>query len=656
MKGKDIFLVGKPNSGKTSLFNRLTGMNQKVGNFAGVTVDITTGTCKGQQLSDLPGLRSLRSMTPEEKISRDLILSNPDASILFVASGTNLSDDLLLFSEIADLQVPMILAINFKDELSKNHININIHQIKDLVGCPVLLINAKDGSGLDELKHFIEKSAHKVPSSFCRSLYEEVSDQGVENTYRRSMTDKTLPVDIELHESEFLKRQKIISSVIRTAVTKEEDSEHLRTSKKWDKILLHPIWGLFIFLAVMYLVFQAVFAFSGIPMDWIDGAMSSLSGWAGETIPDGWFQSLVADAIIPGIGGVVIFIPQIAILFFLLGVLEHTGYLSRISYISDNFLRRFGLSGKSIIPLMSSWACAIPAIMSTRILDDPKERMAVIMASPLMTCSARLPVYTILISVIFPQEGGFFGAQGLMLLGLYLLGVVATLVVAWFVSRRSKIRGNQYWSLELPVYRMPNWRNIWTTVYQKTKSFVIEAGKVIFAISILLWLLASFSPKSQQYKEQAFAEYKATTSDATPLTEEAFDVEYSYLGYLGKGIEPIIEPLGYDWKIGIALISSFAAREVFVGTISTVYSIGSEEDATIVERLRNEINLDTGGPRYTVATGISLLLFYVFALQCMSTLAIVKKETGQWKYALWQFVLFFVLAYVFALGAFQLLK
>ena len=653
---KDIFLVGKPNSGKTSLFNRLTGMNQKVGNFAGVTVDITTGNYKGIRLSDLPGLRSLRSMTPEEKISRDLILNHPDATILFVASGTNLSDDLLLFSELADLQLPMILAINFKDELLKNQININVHQIKDLVSCPALLINAKDGSGLEELKLFIEKGADKVPSSFCRSLYDEFTSDGIENNYRKTLTDKTRPANIELQETEFLKRQKIISAVVRTAVTKEEDSEHLRSSKKWDRILLHPIWGMLIFIAVMYLVFQAVFAFSAYPMDMIDGSMASLSGFANSLIPEGWFRNLVADAIIPGIGGVVIFIPQIAILFFLLGVLEHTGYLSRISYISDNFLRRFGLSGKSVIPLMSSWACSIPAIMSTRILDDPKERMAVILASPLMTCSARLPVYTILISVIFPQEGGFFGAQGLMLLGLYLLGVIATLVVAWFVTKRSKIKGNPYWSLELPIYRMPNWRNIWTTVYKKTKSFVIEAGKVIFAISILLWLLASFSPKSENYIQQQFTQYQATTTDINPLNSEAFEVEYSYLGYLGKGIEPIIQPLGYDWKIGIALISSFAAREVFVGTISTVYSIGSEEDATIVERLSNEIDKDTGQPRFSLATGISLLLFYVYALQCMSTLAIVKKETGHWKYAIWQFVLFFILAYMFAFGAYQILK
>jgi len=656
MTANNILLVGKPNSGKTSLFNRITGLNQKVGNYAGVTVEISSGKYKTYHISDLPGLRSLRSVTPEEKISKDIILSEDDARLIFIASGTNLSDDLNLFSEIADLQLPMILVINFKDELQKNRINVNVHKIKDLVGCPVLLANSRNGSGLDELKHFIEKSGFKVPSSFCRSLYETVSKTAVENTYRQNLKDNTLPVDIELHESDFLKRQKIISSIVRTAVTKEEDSEHLRTSKRWDKILLHPLWGLMIFVTVMYLVFQAVFALSGFPMDWIDGGMASLSSWAKGMIPSGWFQDLIADAIIPGIGGVVIFIPQIAILFFLLGVLEHTGYLSRISYISDNVLRNFGLSGKSIIPLMSSWACAIPAIMSTRIIDDPKERLAVIFASPLMTCSARLPVYAILISVLFPHDSGFFGIQGLILLSLYFLGVAATLVVAWFMTNRSKLKGNNFWSLEMPVYRMPNWRNIWLNVYQKTKAFVVEAGKVIFGISILLWLLASFSPKSNEFIQGEFAKHAASLENGHPMTQEAFEVEYSYLGYLGKGIEPVIKPLGYDWKIGIALLSSFAAREVFVGTISTVYSIGSEEDATIVERLRNEKNMETGGPRFTMATGISLLLFYVFALQCMSTLAIVRKETGSWKYAIWQFVIFFILAYVFAFAAYQFLK
>jgi len=330
--------------------------------------------------------------------------------------------------------------------------------------------------------------------------------------------------------------------------------------------------------------------------------------------------------------------------------------LSRISFISDAFLRKFGLSGKSVIPLMSSWACAIPAIMSTRIIDNPRERIAVIMASPLMTCNARLPVYAILISVIFPEDSGYMlGAQGLLLLALYLIGVIATLVIAYLVTLRSKVETNSFWSLELPVYRIPNWRNIWMNVYHKTKAFVLEAGKVILAISILLWILASYSPKSDDSIKQQFETYKAENKEIY-VTEEAYELEYSYMGYLGKIFEPVIEPLGYDWKIGIALLSSFAAREVFVGTISTVYSIGSEEDATIVQRLQNEINPKTGAKRYDFATAMSLLLFYVFALQCMSTLAIVKKETGQWKYAIWQFIAFFILAYLFAFAAYQILS
>lgn len=353
----------------------------------------------------------------------------------------------------------------------------------------------------------------------------------------------------------------------------------------------------------------------------------------------------------------VIFIPQIAILFFFLGVLEHSGYMARISYIADNFLRKFGLSGKSIIPLMSSWACAIPAIMGTRVIDDPKERMAVIMASPLMTCSARLPVYTILIAVIFPLGSStFFGTQGLALLALYLIGVIATLLVALYISKRSKIEPNPFWSLELPVYRLPNWRNIFTNVYHKTKSFVIEAGKIILAISIVLWLLSTNSPKSDEFIQEQYQQYSMTAEATTDVSQESYELEYSYLGYLGKGFEPVIAPLGYDWKIGIALLSSFAAREVFVGTLSTIYSIGDDEERTIIERLRNEVNLSTGGPRFTYATTISLLLFYVFAMQCMSTVAIVRKETGAWKYAIIQFVFMFVLAYVFSFVAYQLLK
>jgi ferrous iron transport protein B len=389
-------------------------------------------------------------------------------------------------------------------------------------------------------------------------------------------------------------------------------------------------------------------------MDAIDNLFAHLSELTKDNISPNWLADLTANGILPGLGGVLIFIPQIAILFFLLGILEHTGYLSRISNISDRFLQKFGLSGKSIIPLMSSWACAIPAIMSARSIEDPKERIAVILAAPLMTCSARLPVYTILIAVLVPQSHtGILDARGLILLSLYLIGVISTLLVALYISKRSKISSESIWTLELPLYRLPNWRNVFYNMYLKTKTFVVEAGKIIFLISIVLWLLASFSPKNQDFIDQKYSEYLSEHKDSE-INKESIALEYSYAGYLGKFIEPLIRPLGYDWKIGIALITSFAAREVFVGTLSTIYSVGSEDEGPIVNKLRNEINLKTGGKRFDKPTSVSLLLFYVFALQCMSTIAIVKKETGRWKYAILQFVIFTAMAYFFAFIGYRL--
>ncbi len=650
----NIALVGKPNSGKSSLFNLLTGLNQKIGNYSGVTVERKEGQFKSFKINDLPGLNSLRSESGEEVIAKNEILkyAEHNVPIIFVANGMQLEDNLLLFSEIADLSLPMLLAVNFKDDLEKNNIEVDAQRLEDQLGCPVVLLNSRKGEGIQDLKKAIEGNTFREPHAVCRSLYDQVSDQQISNSYKKQISFPG-DADSKLIEQDYIKRQKIISGIVHASVRKPIENSFLEDSKWWDKFLLHPIYGLVIFLMVMYLVFQSVFALSSYPMDWIDGSMASLSSFVKSQMSEGWLNDLITDALIQGIGGVIIFIPQIAILFFLLGILEHTGYLSRISFISDRFLRRFGLSGKSIIPLMSSWACAIPAIMSTRMIDNPRERMAIIMASPLMTCSARLPVYTILIAVLLPNsDGGFFGTQGLALLGLYLIGVVATLAVAYYYSRASKIENVPFWSLELPVYRMPNWRNILYNVYIKTKSFVVEAGKVILTISILLWFLSTNSPKSPEFIENQFKKEQATNAQMD-LSLDSYELEYSYLGYIGKVIEPVIKPLGYDWKIGIALVSSFAAREVFVGTLSTIYSIGSEEESTIVERLRNEKIYPSGAMRFNWATSISLLLFYVFALQCMSTVAIVKKETGSWEFAILQFVLMAVLAYVFAFIGFK---
>jgi len=508
------------------------------------------------------------------------------------------------------------------------------------------LINSREGEGLDELKAAIIKETFTIPNAVCRSIYDNFEGETVTNSFREKIDKLNSSV---LDEDDFYKRQKIIGSIVGATVADlDKRKDFLSKSKKWDKILINPILGTLIFLGTMLLVFQSVFYLAGFPMDWIDAGFAAAGEWAQNSIQPAWLASLVSDGILAGLGGVLIFIPQIAILFFLLGILEHSGYLARISFISNRFLSSFGLSGQSVIPLMSSWACAIPAIMSTRVINDPKERMAIIFASPLMTCSARLPVYTILIAIMIPSEGsGFFNLQGVMLLALYLIGVFATLIVAYVVARRTKSEGNSLWSLELPVYRIPNWRNVLYNMYLKTKAFVIDAGKVIFVVSIVLWVLASFSPKSDQFLESQF-QIEKEKAFPEAVSKESIDLEFSYAGYLGKAIEPVIQPLGYDWKIGIALISSFAAREVFVGSLSTIYSVGSEEESLIKDRMQNEINRKNGKPRFSFATCLSLLLFYVFALQCMSTMAIVKRETGGWKYPIIQFVVMLVLAYVFA--------
>ncbi|NNF21401.1 MAG: ferrous iron transporter B, partial [Saprospiraceae bacterium] len=502
------------------------------------------------------------------------------------------------------------------------------------------------------LKDLIENNAFALPNAFSRSLYDKLEDGQFDNKYVSSVENDTSD-DKDLEEKDYRNRKKVIHEIVKDDVhyTNPVD-QFLQPSKKLDKILLHPVLGIIIFLGTILLVFQAVFFLANYPMDWIDSSFAKFGEWANNNIAIGWLADIISNGVLPGLAGVLIFIPQIAILFLLLGILEHSGYLSRISFIANRFLSNFGLTGQSVIPLMSSWACAIPAIMSSRVVNDPKERLAIIFASPLMTCSARLPVYTILIAIMIPGGTvGFFNIQGMTLMILYLIGVIATLLIAMIVSRKSNVQGNTMWSLELPVYRIPNWRNVFYNVYIKTKAFVVEAGKIIFIVSIVLWFLASFSPRKKQFITEA---YETAIIENENISKEAIELEYSYAGYLGKIIEPVIAPLGYDWKIGIALISSFAAREVFVGSISTIYSVGSDDNALIKERLQREINLKTGDKRYNVATCISLLMFYVFALQCMSTMAIVRKETGSWTIPAIQFTIMLVLAYVFAFIAYRI--
>ncbi len=652
-----ILLVGNPNVGKSSLFNLLTGIRQKTGNYDGVTVEKKEGKFKGNLIIDLPGLSSLWSDGLDERVSiRQILEINPEKDrVVFVADGLKLQHNMLLFSQLADMQVPVTMAINFRDELKNQGIQIDIRKLQNKISCPIVLLNSRTGEGFDELKSIIEEDRFRAPNAFIRTQYEEFQDDVIVNTFienvKKHINTDVIETEPEIQgdlESRNHKLGNFLNDIITRTSTKKEDL----ITDRLDSILLHPFYGSLIFIATLFLVFQALFTFSAYPMDMIDQAMGSLSTWASETVKPNWLADLLGNGLIPGIGGIIIFIPQIAILFILMGILESTGYLSRIAYLSDKWLKKFGLSGSSVMPLMSGVACAIPAIMAVKRIKSERERLAAILVTPFMTCSARLPVYTILIALIFPEDSFFwiFNVKGLALLFMYLLGTFTALFAAWLITQFKKDSHEGIWIMEMPRYRLPHWKNVFLETLNKTKSFVFGAGKIILIFSLILWVLSTNSPKSEAFLQE---QINTELSQAQTVDEASIRLEYSYAGYMGKFIEPVIKPLGYDWKIGIALISSFAAREVFVGTISTIYSIGTDEESSVIQRLKNEKNPETNASRYNLATCISLLLFYAFAMQCMSTLAIVKRETGGWKWPIIQFVGMMILAYVASLVAFQ---
>lgn len=651
---KTILLAGNPNVGKSSLFNLLTGLKQHTGNYEGVTVEKKTGYYQDFVITDLPGLKSVWAESIDERISvRNILKARmPRHPVIFVVSGTKLEEELLLFTQIADLQLPIILVINFKDELAKNKITIDTDLLSGRLNCPVLLLNSRNGDGLAALKVAIHEDQFAVPTAFARSHYDEFSERGYFNTYdflvEEWVSEPAIPKpDLAIRDME--KRHLVIGQLLTDSIEIPQRVHQQEFSDRLDKVLLHPVYGSLIFLGILFVIFQSIFSFAAIPMDLIDGFFGWMSGRATEVIRPEWLGDLIGNGIIAGLGGILIFIPQIAILFFFFGLLESTGYMSRISFLSDNILKRFGLSGSSVVPIVSGLACAIPAIMAVRTVERESERLALIMAIPFMTCSARLPVYTILIALLFPDGYvlGLFSYKGLALLGMYLLGTAGTLVAAWLLSRWRSRDKRSIWIMELPLYRSPHWKRVFTDMYLKTKSFVVGAGKIILLFSIILWFLSSFSPHSQDYINEKVSQNTAVDASAVAL-------EYSYAGYIGKTIEPVIAPLGYDWKIGIALLSSFAAREIFVGTLSTIYSIGSEEESSIIQRLQSEVKPGTQTPRFDIATCLSLLLFYAFALQCMSTVAIVQRETGSWKWPVLQFTGMLLMAYFSALVVYQI--
>ncbi|WP_276368341.1 ferrous iron transport protein B [Chryseolinea sp. H1M3-3] len=698
-----IALVGNPNSGKSSLFNYLTGLNQKIGNFPGVTVEKKSGYCvlpddTAAEIIDLPGTYSIYPRSLDEQIVADVLLNHhspttPD-KVLVIIDATNVKRGFLLLSQIIDIGLPTILALNMMDLAAKAGISYDLNALSKKLGIPVVPINARNGIGLDELKKIMSKP-QGPPANHINAVWKEVEKPvkelrallKVDNDYEayqfleqpkslRFLTKEKQQVveDIrakyeffpgKFQGAETIQRYSYIQDLLNEVTLNASDHSWKKNSTRLDRILLHKVWGYVIFFSVLFLIFQSIFAWAELPMDLIDSVFAELSSYLISVLPAGPLTSLLAEGIVPGIGGIMIFIPQIAILFAFISILEESGYMARVVFMMDKVMRKFGLNGKSVVPLMSGVACAIPAIMATRTIDNWKERTITIMVTPLMSCSARLPVFTILIALIVPNQKalGFFNLQGLALMGLYLLGFLAAIGSAWIMKLLIRVKERSFLIMELPTYRIPKWSNVGYTIVEKTKAFVFEAGKIILAISIILWVLASYGPGDSFQKAEAVV---LEESKNIRLTEEgladriaAYKLEHSYAGIIGKAIEPIIKPLGYDWKIGIALITSFAAREVFVGTMATIYSIGSVSDSdaeTIQERLKAEINPETGGARFTPAVGFSLLVFYTFAMQCMSTIAIVYRETKGWKWPLIQLTYMTALAYLSALFVYQLLS
>ena len=702
MSKKDIkvALIGNPNTGKTSLFNQLTGLTQKVGNYPGVTVDKKQGTCKlsatqNAVIIDLPGTYSINPTSVDESIVLKTLLKkdikeSPDV-ILVVADVENLKRNLLLFSQIKDLEIPTVLAINMVDQMTRKGISIDLTALKEELNTEVVLISARKNQGIEAVKAAIIKchvAAKATPMCDNKKIdpayFEELKAINPNYTLYElwlMVTQKNFPEEISKQEKEKLlsfnndvsklkkyqhketiyRYQEINKILKNTYLVDKSKAKDLRA--KLDKVFTHRIFGYFIFLLVLLLIFQSIFDWSSLPMDLIDTTFAELSDFARSNLPTGVLSDLIVEGIIPGIGGVIIFIPQIAILFLFIAVLEETGYMSRVVFLMDKIMRRFGMNGKSVIPLISGTACAIPAIMATRTISSWKERLITILVVPFTTCSARLPVYAILISLIIPDTKifGFYNLQAFTLLMLYALGFGTAILAAYILQKTLKIKSNSFFVVEMPNYKLPSVKNVLFDVLEKTKAFVLGAGKIILALSVVLWFLASNGPESYKNAEQNTIEKVANQNLGTDELQQkiaAVKLENSYIGIMGKSIEPAIRPLGYDWKIGIALITSFAAREVFVGTLATIYSVGSDDEntTTIKEKMRSEINPATGKKIFNFPAGMSLLVFYAFAMQCMATLAIVKRETKTWKWPLIQLFGMTGLAYVCSLIVFQILK